>query len=129
MNLKNIMDLRKIFLKRGSAVISIKLALKILRFKRETEAEAEFYRERYTRILNDCARIGEDGKFVFDDDGCILLKPERAEDFRSQMQELEEAESDVSIEFAEEELSEMKLTLEEMETAWKYMKKEEEQHD
>lgn len=115
MNLKDIMNLRKTFTKRGSAVISIKLALKIIRFKKETEAEAEVYRERYTRILNDCARIGEDGNFVFADDGCILLKPERAEDFRIRMQELNEAETDSSIDLTEEDLSELKLTLNEME--------------
>ena len=126
MNLNDIMNLRKIFANRGECVISVKLALKIIRFKKETAAEAAFYKERYARIVNDCARIDDDGNFVFADDGCILLKPERVEDFRSRMYELDEAETDSFIDLTEEDLSELKLTLAEMEKIGDIMNRGEE---
>ena len=122
MNLKDIMTLRKAIARRSGAVFSVKLALKVLKFKKETETEAEFYTERHLRILRACARTDEDGNFVKTEDGCILLKPDRAEEYRSQMQELDETESDAYIEFTPEDLSEMKLTLGEMENVIKYVK-------
>lgn len=109
------MVLRSIFAKRKNEIFSVRLSLKLLKFKKATEAEAEIYAERYKRILFACAQTDESGAFARSGDGGILLKPTRAEDYRSQMQELDEAESDVMISITEEEAEEMKLTLDEME--------------
>ena len=109
------MVLRSIFAKRKNEVFSVRLSLKLLKFKKATEAEADLYAERYKRILQSCAQTDESGAFARSGDGNILLKKTRTEDYCSQLQELDEAESDVAFSLTEAEAEEMKLTLEEFE--------------
>lgn len=122
MKFNDIMILRSVFSKRKNEVFSVRLSLKLLRFKKATEAEAELYAERYKRILFACAQTDERGAFARSGEGGILLKPSRAEEYRSQMQELDDAESDVVFYISEAEAEELKLTLEEFESILEFIK-------
>lgn len=115
MRLCDIMALRRIFEKRKNEILSVRLSIKLLKFKNATEAEAEIYTARVVRILQACAQTDENGNFLRSDDGGILLKKTRAEDYHNQMKELDESESDVDFCLTNEEAEEMKLTLEEFE--------------
>ena len=121
MKIKDIMNLRSVFAKRRNEVLSVRLSLKLLKFKKATEAEAEIYAERLKRILHACAEVDESGAFVRSGEGGIVLKTGRREEYCSQMQELEETETDVMISITEAEAEEMKLTLEEMEIVVNFM--------
>ena len=124
MNLRDIITLRGIFAARAKEVFSVKLALKILKFKKATAAEAEFYAERQRHILSTCAKTDDDGKFIFAENGGILLRPERAEEYRKQMAELDETETDAEITLTAHDLEELKLTLEELEAAAEFIEEE-----
>ena len=121
MKLHDIMTLRGIFAARAKEVYSVQLALKILKFKKATAAEAEFYAERQKHILSTCAKTEDDGKFIFAESGGILLRPERAEEYRKQMVELDETETEAEITFTAPDLEELKLTLEELEAAAEFI--------
>ena len=129
MKFNDIMILRSIFSKRKNEIFSVRLSLKLLKFKKATEAEAEIYAERMKRILHACAEVDESGAFVRSGEGGILLKPSRAEDYRSQMQELDDAESDVVFSISEAEAEELKLTLEEFEGILEFIKEGGGEHD
>ena len=124
MKLEQVMTLRGIFAARAKEVYSVQLALKILKFKKVTAAEAEFYAERQKHILSACARTDDDGKFNFAESGGILLRPERAEEYRKQMAELDETETEAEITFTAPDLEELKLTLEELEAAAEFIEQE-----
>ena len=121
MRFGDIMILRSIFAKRKNEVLGVRLSLKLLKFKKATEAEAELYAERYKRILFACAQTDESGAFARSGEGGILLNPSRAEEYRSQMQELDDAESDVVFSISEAEAEELKLTLEEFESILEFI--------
>lgn len=126
MKLHDIITLRGIFAARAKEVFSVKLALKILKFKKATAAEAEFYAERQKHLLSTCAKTDDDGKFIFTENGGILLRSERAEEYRKQMAELDETETDAQITFTAPDLEELKLTLEELEAAADFIEEENE---
>ena len=118
------MNIRGIFAARAKEVYSVQLALKILKFKKATAAEAEFYAERQKHILSTCAKTDDDGKFIFAENGGILLRPERAEEYRKQMVELDETETEAEITFTAPDLEELKLTLAELEAAADFIEEE-----
>ena len=124
MKLCEMMTLRGIFAARAQEIYSVKLALRILKFKKATAAEAEFYAERQRRILSTCAKTDDDGKFIFAENGGILLRPERAEEYREQMVELDETETEAEITLTAHDLEELKLTLEELEAAADFIEEE-----
>lgn len=124
MKLNDLMNIRGIFAARAKEVYGVKLALKILKFKRATAAEAEFYAERQKHILSTCAQVDEDGKFIFAENGGVLLRSERAAEYRKQMAELDETESDASFAFTESDLAELKLTLAELDAAAEFIEEE-----
>ncbi|MBQ7292138.1 MAG: hypothetical protein IJW79_00210 [Clostridia bacterium] len=124
MKLEQVITLHGIFAARAKEVYSVQLALKILKFKKATAAEAEFYAERQRHILSTCAKTDEGGKFIFTESGGILLRLERAEEYRKQMAELDETETDAQITFTAPDLEELKLTLEELEAAADFIEEE-----
>ena len=124
MKLHDIMTLRGIFAARAKEVYSVQLALKILKFKTVTAAEADFYADRQRQILSTCAKTDDDGKFIFAESGGILLRTERAEEYRKQMAELDETETDAEITLTAHDLEELKLTLEELEAAAEFIEEE-----
>lgn len=124
MNLQDMINIRGIFAVRAKEVYSVQLALKILKFKKATAAEAEFYTERQRHILSTCAKTDDDGKFIFAESGGILLRPERAEEYRKQMAELDGTETDAQITLTAPDLEELKLTLEELEAAADFIEEE-----
>ncbi len=112
MNVKSIMDIRRIFAKRKDAVYSVSLGLKIVRFLKKTEEIEAFFYERHKRILDKCVEKDENGDFV-EAPGGYKLHSARIGEYEDEMRELCEEMTEERISFTEKDTEELKLTLEE----------------
>lgn len=113
MKVKSIIELRKIFGARRAEVYSVSLALKIIKFIKATETDAQFYSERMRRIAESCLQKDCDGKYVSAPGG-YRIEAGKENEYFSSVSELDEAETEADISFSLSEAEEMKLTLEEL---------------
>lgn len=115
MTLNEIISLRGMISARKNEVIDIDLALKLLRFKKATEAEEELFTARQKALLDECAERDSEGRYIFDSNGGVKLTAEGAKKWREGMEKLNNAESAAELRITREELQQLRPSLEEME--------------
>lgn len=116
-------ELRRIFEVRRAEVYSVSLALKMIKFIKATETDAQFYSERMRRIAETCLKKDAEGKYVSAPGG-YLIEAGKENEYFSSVSELDGAETEADISFSLAELGEMKLTLAELTAISEYIKED-----
>lgn len=97
MKLHNLIEARNTLANHANERVSVKLAYWIMKFLKKSEQEETFYYDKYRELLNEFAKRDENGEIMRRPDAPdqILLIPERIEEYRSKVAELENTEVDV----------------------------------
>lgn len=106
----------------SSTVLPTALSIKLARFKREVDANLDIYREVLTKLVNNCAQMNDNGTPIIDENGNILLKPEKQQEWQEHYSDLENTKLNVSITFTNDEIEKLKLTPAEAEVMLKLIK-------
>ena len=90
MKLSDVIKVRGIFLQIKDTKMPIKTSYQIARFLQKTDADATFYSDKYRDIINECAKLNEDGTPNASEDGMnIKIKEDKVQDCVTMIQELE----------------------------------------
>lgn len=89
----------------------MQLALKVIKFVKAVETEADFYDKKYSEILSKYAEKDESGNIVPTDSGGIKIQKEYIEDFFSDIAKLDSVDVEKpNFEFTVDELNKCDLT-------------------
>ena len=105
-DIKNIQDILKA---NADTYFDTKLSIKLAKLKLEIDNCVKIYNDVVTRLLNEFA-IKEEDKYKLDDDGNILIKEGKANEWTAEYKKLEETDFDIKITFTDEELDQIKMT-------------------
>lgn len=105
-DIKNIQDILKA---NADIYFDTKLSIKLAKLKLEIDDCVKIYNDVVTRLLNEFA-IKEEDKYKLDDDGNILIKEGKANEWTAEYKKLEETDFDIKITFTDEELDQIKMT-------------------
>ncbi|WP_251183412.1 hypothetical protein [Anaerocaecibacter muris] len=87
-----------------------RLSYKLLKFIKAIEFEEEFFNTKFRELLQDCGKKDENGKFVLDNNGNIVL--EKSDEFKKAIEELNNIEVTVpDISFTLDELQNLTLSV------------------
>ena len=89
----------------------MQLALKVIKFVKAVETEADFYDKKYSEILSKYAEKDESGNIVPTDNGGIKIQEEHIKDFSSDVAKLNSVDVEKpNFEFTVDELNKCDLT-------------------
>lgn len=115
MNILKIINAKRAFSNYLDARLSPTVAYKIMKLVRAADAEESFYQKELRKIVEQYGLRNDDGSFATSNDGNILLVEETAEECRKKVDELDALDIDfLDIHFALNELSELSMTVREM---------------
>ncbi len=92
--------------------VSVKLGMKLYKFRVAVKPEEEFYEQEMAKIIAEYGQKDKDGNPKFDEKGNVPIEEKRLEECKARIAELDGAEVDMpAIEFTVDELSELKLSM------------------
>lgn len=96
--------------------IPIRLAYTISKLSARVNEEETFYRQKFTEIVRECAKLDDNGNFIYTEDGSsVQIQAGRINECQQRIQELQDIEVEVNdISFTLTELENLDLTVAEL---------------
>lgn len=114
MQLIDLIAARNVFDREKNTRVKAALAYKIMKFLKQTTDDAKFYFDRIKSICETYGAKDSDGKLKIES-GSIVIKKDGIVPARKEIEELEKTEVETPVFFSIEELSELKLSVADME--------------
>lgn len=92
MKLKKLIQVKGIFVPFIRTKLPAKLSYKILKFIRAVEFEEKFLNDKLKEIIGEYGKKDENGKFVLDKDGNIVIQEDKVDACNKAVEELDELE-------------------------------------
>ena len=106
--------------------VSVKLAYKIFLFRKNTAEHEEFFSEKIDKIIRQCGLKDEAGKLKVDENGNALVDKDKVEECKRAIAEVENLKVEKpSLNFTIDELSEIKMSVEDLARLEDFIKEEE----
>lgn len=123
MKIKELLTAKNVIAKHINDTIPAQLAYKFFKLAKKIDETEEFCRTKILAILDECAEKNEDGNFVQDSNG-FKLKPDKIEVWKSKKEEIDEIEVDSVELFSIDELSPLKLSVQDIVNIQKFIKED-----
>lgn len=123
MKIKELLTAKNVIAKHINDPIPAQLAYKFFKLAKKIDEMEEFCRTKILAILDECAEKNEDGNFVQDNNG-FKLKPDKIEVWKSKKEEIDEIEVDSVELFSIDELSPLKLSVQDIVNIQKFIKED-----
>ncbi len=110
----------------AGAKVGVKLAYKLFRFRKEAVQHEEFYATKLGVIIEEYSLKDEAGKTKFDEKGNALIDTARLDECKQAIAEVENLEVDKpSLDFTLDELSELKMSMNDIARLEDFIREEE----
>lgn len=94
---------------------SIKTQYKFLKLAKALDSELMIINEQKQRLIEKYVQVDENGEYVVNEDGGLVIKDNLVQDFQQKLSELDEMEIELpDLTFTLEELEDLKLSLQEI---------------
>lgn len=84
--------------------LPVKFSYQIANFLSKTDSDEQFYWDKVREVVQECGQKDENGQLISNENGNILITPEFTEQCTQRIKEIEQIESDATLNISEEDI-------------------------